>query len=59
MGRGGPERVAYMKRENEPVLLESCNFFSWREPTTCIMLAYVVEIPINFLVVQDLELGIW
>ena len=44
MGRGGPERVAYMKRENEPVLLESCNFFSWREPTTCIILAYVVDI---------------
>ena len=30
-----------------------------KKPTTCIMLAYVVEIPINFLVVQDLELGIW
>ena len=24
--------------------VESCNFFSWREATTCIMLAYVVDI---------------
>ena len=23
--------------------VESCNFFSWRETTTCIMLAYVVD----------------
>ena len=24
--------------------VESCNFFSWREATTCIMLAYVVDV---------------
>ena len=24
--------------------VDSCNFFSWREATTCIMLAYVVDV---------------
>ena len=43
--------------------VESCNFFSWREATTCIMLAYVVDILnlnlfLGWMVEQDLEQGI-